>query len=849
LIGFILGYARSIGETMAEGPVKDCVITVPSFYTQAEREAVLDAAATVKLNVLNLIDENTAAAIQFGVDRVFENTTHTVMYYNLGSHSLQVSIAQYSARQTKRLGKNITSSVFTVLAKTWDEGVGGKYFDMRVAHSLAEHFNNQMRNKKGSDPAYDVRKVQRGWAKIKAQAAKTKKVLSANDAIPVYISSVDKDLDLKGYKISRAQLEEMSKDLLDRVLGPVDQALAQANLTAADIDAVEIIGGGSRMPRVQQLLKERLNVEHLAVHLNGDEAMALGAAFHAANLSKAFRVRHVGMQDIQSIAIGVRLRGPPAEETGSAEVEAAAKSVKNWSKRATLFTVKSPRGSKKLVSFTHPRDFSCVLEYDGDVPEGASRSIRGYEVTGLEALLEEEKYAAFGLPKVNLAFFLDTQGIVAMVKADAVFEEIIEYEVQEEAPVDTDGIETSDGTETDTSAETADSAEDAVPESNDAAAAKEALVGEEAAAEGEKAAAEGEEAAAEGEEAAAEGEEAAAEGEEAAAEGEEAAAEGEEVAEPEPEPKKMITVTKTRKKKHRVALNIAPLQTDAPVFGVTHDWPLVGLRGGSPDLAVAHRLVESMDRADQHRQRHAEATNSLESFVYAARAFVRDEEFGAFEVTTEDERQEILDALEEAEDWLYEVDMQTPIDTIKDRRNTLTTRTEAIKIRVSELKARPAAIAALRAVLDAVTTQVGRWPDKKKQVTEEEIASLMHKVSSLSDWADEQEAAQAELGPTDEPAFKSEEVAKKAKGVEKKLRKLLAKPKVRSVTIQPPAPVVPKNDTAADTTSESTDKTVEADQTGAAETAEGSTSDEEGAEATSDAEGDSTEGGGGKDEL
>merc|ERR1740117_25215 len=162
--------------------------------------------------------------------------------------------------------------------------------------------------------------------------------------IPVYISSVDQDQDLKGYKLSRAQLEEMAKGLLARVIAPVDEALIQANMTHLDIDAVEIIGGGSRMPKVQKLLKERLHM-NLSVHLNGDEAMALGAAFHAANLSKAFRVRHVGMQDLQPLAIGVRLRGPQVEEE-AAEGDSEEAEKKHWSKRATLFKSNSRRGSK-----------------------------------------------------------------------------------------------------------------------------------------------------------------------------------------------------------------------------------------------------------------------------------------------------------------------------------------------------------------------------------------------------------------------------------------------------------------------------------------------------------------------
>jgi len=305
-------------------------------------------------------------------------------------------------------------------------------------------------------------------------------------------------------------------------------------------------------------------------------------------------------------------------------------------------------------------------------------------------------------------------------------------------------------------------------------------------------------------------------------------------------PKKMITVTKTRKKKHRRPLTLTPLDgTHELVFGSAFDWPLVGLRGGdgvsgTADLSVAHKLIETMDASDEHRQKHAEATNSLESFVYAARSFVRDEEHGAFEVTTEEEREEILEMLMEAEDWLYEVELTTPISTIMDRRVLLSDRTDAIRERVSEQQARPAAIASLRASLDAVIAHVSLWEKKKPQITAEETARIMSKVSSLRDWAEEVESAQAKLGPTDEPAFKSKEVAKKAKSMENKLRKLLSKPKIKKVTIEPPLPPAPKN--ATETVAETTTDEETTPETPAAETAETEDGSSESDEAATDEE-------------
>lgn len=758
LLGFVLGYAKTIGESMAEeSNIKDCVITVPSYFTQSEREAVLDAAAVAKLNVLDLIDENVAAAVQFGVDRVFENKTHTVMYYNLGSTSLQVTVVEYSARQTKRFGKNVTSSVFRVLAKAWDEGVGGAYFDMRLANSLADHFNAMMRERL-KDDTYDVReRSQRGWAKIKAQATKTKKVLSANDAIPVFIASVAEDRDLSGYKVSRRQLEEMSSDLFDRVIGPVDRALAQANLTAQDIDAVEIIGGGSRMPKVQQLLKERLGVEQLSVHLNGDEAMALGAAFRAANLSTSFRVRHVGASDINPFPVGVRLSGEVSEDLNgddAVDLESASDEGDDddnvWTKRTTLFKRGGPRASKKLVAFARDRDFACTLHYESDsetVPEGTPKIIREYKITGLDKIKDDETLKEFEGPKVNLAFYLDASGLVELTKAEAVFEETVEYEVEVEITDDEEQEGENETVETDVE-ETEES------KKNDEAA------------------------------------------EEGADEDEDKAGEADAEAK---KKKKTKTVTRTKKRKHRRALKIWERTATAdasvnesPVYGLRKSQS-VGVLGGYNVAAVgalakAHALVASMDAADTFRGNHARAANALESFVYAGRDFIRDEDNGAHEVTTESEREELMEMLEGAEDWLYEVDLKTPIADIDKRRAELEKRVDVVRERVAEVVGRPAAMKALREVLRTTEMHVEQWSTKREQIQTSEIEALTKKIASVRDWADEKQKAQSELLSTDDPAFKSSDVAFKARNLQRSLRKLLEKPKVRSVYLEAPQP-------------------------------------------------------------
>ena len=175
LMAMVLSHAREMtsaftsdGKATKDPLPKDAVLTVPSFYTQNERTALLTAASLAGLNVLSLIDENTAAALHYGMDRVVPaGEAETVLFYNLGATSLQVSVVQYSSYTVKESGKNTTVGAFSVLSKAWDATCGGDAFDAVIVNYLADEFNKQW--KKG-----DVRDVPRAMAKIRVQAKKVR---------------------------------------------------------------------------------------------------------------------------------------------------------------------------------------------------------------------------------------------------------------------------------------------------------------------------------------------------------------------------------------------------------------------------------------------------------------------------------------------------------------------------------------------------------------------------------------------------------------------------------------------------------------------------------------------------
>lgn len=411
LVAMILTYAKDITRAYGGNVVRDCVVAVPSYATHFERQAMLQAAALADFRVLSLIDQNTAAAVQFGLDRLFDEKRR-VLFYNVGSDSAQAAIVEYSTYQEKN---QKTVGQLEVLGKGWALDAGSFAVDLALTELLATEFEAKF--------GTPIRDSPKPMAKIRASAKKTKEVLSANTEHHVFVPSLHDDHDF-ATTVTRGQLEAAAALVFAALPGPIERALTAANLTADDLDAVEIIGGGVRVPKVQQTLKEFLSTKRspdkppleLSVHLNGDEAVALGAAFHGANVSTSFRVRKVGLQDVTPFAVGVRMA------SGA------------WHKRATLFKSGAKQTSKpKTIAFQHDADIVCELAYDDpdSLPPGTPTTIAMYDVTGIaDFAAEMSKQNTSGTlqrPKVQLSFVLDSSGLTTLSKA--------EVSVTEESPV------------------------------------------------------------------------------------------------------------------------------------------------------------------------------------------------------------------------------------------------------------------------------------------------------------------------------------------------------------------------------------------------------------------------------
>jgi len=729
LVAMVLTHAKDITAAfgVSQGSIKDCVLTVPSFFTQHERRALLDAALLADLNVLSLIDENTAAGLHFGIDRIDEEVQN-VVFYNMGASSLQVSIVQYHSYDRKEYsyskGKKVGS--FQVLSKAWDATLGGGAFDARLVDHMATEFNEFL-NKKRNTEGKDVRTSPRAMAKLRIQAGKVKQVLSANNDIPVFIDSLFDDTNYQTH-ISRAIFEEICHDLVLRSAEPITQALKSANLTLDDIHMFELIGGGMRVPRIREEIQKVLGDKlDLGMHINSDESMALGAAFHGANISTAFKVRHVGMADVNPWPIAVSLLDLPIIlETGGlfglgkkTNVEVEEDDEEKWSKQATVFKAFGKIGVKKTIAFTHDRDVACELDYENSelLPVGTDTALERYNITGVADFAKEMEAKGLGKPKVSLQFELSSSGITKLVKAEAVVEEIITVEEEVEVEVE-------------------EAVEEAVVEEKKEEN-KEEETKEEA---GEVKDAESSNTTSE-------------EGAPANADKKKAAK------------KETKTVTKEKKKIHKRAL-------------VVFSYNVGSIQPYSTATMVESKLkLAALAQTDKERMMLEESRNTLESYIYFIKNKLIDDESSVGKVSNEEQREAVSKAATDTEEWMYDDGYNADLATMIARYEELFGPADKIFFRVSEMVARPEAVVALKKKLQKITALMNRWETDKPQITADELADVLTKVADVETWINEKVAEQESTDPTDDPAFTSKDVPLQLKSLEQLVGKLNKRPK------------------------------------------------------------------------
>ncbi|KAK2147196.1 hypothetical protein LSH36_564g01052 [Paralvinella palmiformis] len=427
LVAMILESAKVIASDFAEQPITEAVITVPVYFNQAERRAIMRAGELAGLKVLQLINDNTAVALNYGVFRrkEFNNTAANYIFFDMGSSKTTVTLVAYQLVKAKNAVTGIeeTFPQLTIKGVGFDRTLGGKIFQSRLANHLAKEFTKM---KKTPNSVYDS---PRALQKLHKEAGRLKNVLSANTEHFAQIEGLLDDKDFR-VKVTREQFEEICSDLFQRVNNVIADALKSSEVTLDEVSDVILMGGGTRVPKVQEMIRDAVNRKELGKSINTDEAAALGASYQAAHLSKGYKVKKFAIKDANLFPIQVEFeRARSGDDNGD-----SSKLVKRL-----LFGRMNPFPQKKVMTFSKQnKDFSFAVNY-GDLSFLNEEFLKGFGKLTLQevALVGIEdafvKHSKDGEPKGTKAHFrIDDSGLFVVDKVETLFEKLVEEEVKKE---------------------------------------------------------------------------------------------------------------------------------------------------------------------------------------------------------------------------------------------------------------------------------------------------------------------------------------------------------------------------------------------------------------------------------
>lgn len=380
---------------------------------------VLDAADLAGLYVIQLVHENVAAATMYGIDRLDSEKDLNVIFYNMGGVDTEVTLARFSAVTDD---KNKQFEHVEILAEAYDQHLGGQDFDKVIVEMMAEAFNS-MPERQGKA---DVRSNDRAMKRLWKESSKVKDILSANKLADVKVPELLDYVTLRTM-LQRSDFEQRAEHLLSRVGSPVAQVLAKAGLSLDDIDQVEILGGGLRVPQVQELIKQATNKHELMVHLNGDEAMCFGSAFIASNSSSSFKVRKVYLTQHPTFEYRLEISTLEAlpEDFDAAESEIT------YTKDFTLFKSSDYLGAKKTIALSYDKNM-LIKVFAKHQDSEDEELLAEYTLDEIEGIASNDVATKEGstTPKLTLQFELSRSHLLQITKSEIKIEELVREEIK-----------------------------------------------------------------------------------------------------------------------------------------------------------------------------------------------------------------------------------------------------------------------------------------------------------------------------------------------------------------------------------------------------------------------------------
>ena len=287
----VLGKMKKIAEDYLSTSIKDAIITVPAYFNDSQRQSTKDAGRIAGLNVMRIINEPTAAAIAYGLDNKSDNEK-TVLVFDLGGGTFDVSILV------------LNEDTFEVKSTSGNTHLGGEDFDNRLMQFCIEKFKEET--------DVNIELNQKALRRLKQYCENAKRALSSAIETTIEIDNLAEDEDLN-ITISRAEFEEKCKDLFEKCFESIKQAMEEAGLSKNEIDDIVLVGGSSRIPKIQEMIKQFFNGKELCKNINPDEAVAYGAAYQASVL-KANECGDEGLEklvlvDVTPLSLGIEVQG------------------------------------------------------------------------------------------------------------------------------------------------------------------------------------------------------------------------------------------------------------------------------------------------------------------------------------------------------------------------------------------------------------------------------------------------------------------------------------------------------------------------------------------------------------